>query len=246
MAYEVSGGAGMPMILGTGNGDSGFGGMGGLGGILIGALLGGGGLFGGNRGVAGMEGAQVAGIAGVQNQLNGMQNQMTTGLLNSEISGLESALNAANIANLQGISNNALTYQAGNAALQTALAGANYTTLASINALGRDVVTGANQNALEILNSFNNINTTMLQGFNTLNNANQNAFNQVQMGLNALSAQSAACCCEIKSAIFHDGNETRALINASNMATLQAQLSDAKNTINSQNIINSLRPVVVV
>lgn len=235
MAYEA--GMGVPVIT-TGGGD-GLG-MGGIGGILIGSLLaGGGGLFG-NRGAVG--GAYLAATQGIQNQLNGMQSQMSAAGTNSEINELQNSLNAANIANLQGIGNNALLYQTGNAALQTAIAGANFTTLNSINGLGRDVISGANQNALQQLNSFNNLTTTTLQGFNEVGRDQANAFNQVQMSLNALAAQNASCCCELKSAIHTDGEMTRALINANSMASLTAQLSDAKSTINSLSIINALKP----
>lgn len=240
MAYESTG---VPVIMGNGDGM----GMGSLGGILIGALLGGnGGLFG-NRGYgAGVAGADVAMSAGIQNQINGLSAQLTTGALNSEISGLESALNAANIANLQGIGNNALLYQGGNAQVLAAQAANNYTTLSSINALGRDVTAAINQSALQELNSFNNLSTTILQGFNEIGRDTAAGFNQVIMGQNAMSAQMASCCCSIEKAIHADGEATRALINANTMASLQAQLSDAKSVINSQNIINALKPTVIV
>jgi len=226
MAYEMSG---TPVVMGTG---SEFGG-GNLGSLLIGALLFGGGFGGfGGRGVAG---ADLAATAGLQNQINSLADQISTQGLNSEIDQLQSQFSAANIANLQGIASNAQLYQSGNATIASAIERGNFTTLQSLNA----------QN-LQTLNSFNNLTTTTLQGFNELGRDNANAFNQVQMGLNALSAQQAACCCDIKTAIHADGEATRALINATNMATLQAQLSDAKSKINTLEIINTLKPVVTV
>lgn len=224
---------GYPVVIPSSNGD-GFGGMG-LGGILIGALLGGGlggGILGG-RGYGGgampiAEGAQLGQLNGIQAQVTGIQGQLTANGLNSEISELQSSLNAANIANLQGISSNALTYQSGNAAVLASLAGANYTTLSSINGLGRDVVTTANQNALQQLNSFNQLTTTNLQGFNEIGRDMATSTNQLIMGQNAMSAQMAACCCSIEKAISADGSATRALINDLNVQNLQAQLADAK------------------
>lgn len=234
MGYALEGGT--PIVS-----SGGMGGDGGIGSLLIGALLFGGGLGGLGRGA---QGADLAATQGIQNQLNGLTGQISQMTTGNEINELQNSLNAANIANLQGIGNNALLYQTGNAATQTALASANFTTLNSINGLGRDVIAGANQNALSQLNSFNNLTTTVLQGQNELGRDQANAFNQVQMSLNAMAAANAACCCEIKSAIFHDGNETRALINANSMASLTAQLTDAKSTINSLNIINALKPTV--
>jgi hypothetical protein len=236
MGYAMEGGT--PIV------SSGMGGDGGIGSLLIGALLFGGGLGGfGGRGVAG---ADLAATAGIQNQLNGMQSQMTSATTNNEINQLQSDLNAMNIANLQGISNNALLYQGGNAQVLAAQAANNFTTLSSINGLGRDVTAAQNQGALQQLNSFNNLTTTTLQGFNEISRDSANAFNQVQMSLNAIAAQNAACCCELKSAIAHDGNETRALINSLNTQNLNTQIADLKSQVNTNAIINSLRPVVTV
>lgn len=223
MAYETTG---TPVIMGN----NGFGGEG-LGALLIGALLFGGGFGGFGRGAGG---AELGLTAGIQNQINGLSDQISSSQINGELNGIEAQLNAYNTANLQGIAQNAQLYQSGNANIASSLERGNFTTLQSLNA----------QN-LTTLNSFNQLNTAMLQGFNEIGRDNANSFSQVQMGLNALSAQSAACCCEIKSAIHADGEATRALINATNMATLQAQLADAKSTINSLNIINQLKPVIV-
>lgn len=238
--YEA--GTGMPVIA-TGGTDSGFGG-GNLGSLLIGALLFGGGFggFGGNRGLAG---ADLAATQGLQNQLNALSGQVTAQGIGSELNEIESSIDSANVANLQGIAQNALTYAQGNAAIQAALAGNNFTTLSSINGLGRDVITASNQNALQQLNSFNVLNTSMLQGFNEIGRDSAAGFNQLLMGQNTLGNRMAECCCDIKSAIFTDGAATRALINDLNTHNLEAQLADAKSALNAQSIINALRPTVI-
>ena len=224
--------SGYPVVLGSGTGDSsGFGGMGGIGGLLIGALLFGGRNGFGNMGGAGgvVEGAQVGQLNGIQAQVTGLASQLSTGAISSEINELEGSLNAANIANLQGISQNALTYQAGNANVLAQQQASNYTTLTSLNGLGRDIMAQSNQNALQQLNSFNNLTTTNLQSFNEMSRDNGNGFNAIIASQNAIAAQMAACCCEIKSTITADGSATRSLINDLNVQNLQTQLADAKN-----------------
>lgn len=241
MAYEMSG---TPVVMG----DNGMGG-GNLGALLIGALLFGGGFGGGfgGRGYGnGFAGADLAATAGLQNQMNMVSDQISALGTNGELNAIEAQINNMNTSNLQGIAQNALTYSQGNARLATDIANANFTTLNSINGLGRDVAAQANNNALQQLNSFNVLNTTMLQGFNEVGRDQAQSFNQLIMGQNTLSAQLASCCCDLKSTIHADGEATRALINATNMATLQGQLSDAKNKINTLEIINTLKPVVTV
>jgi hypothetical protein len=202
--------------------------MGGIGGLLIGALLFGGRGFGTN-GASAVEGAQVGQLSGIQAQVTGLQGQIANGTITSEINELEGSVNANNLAVMQGIYNNALTYQAGNSALASAQQASNYTTLTSINGLGRDVMAQSNQNALQQLNSFNNLTTTNLQSFNELSRDNGNGFNAIIASQNAIAAQMAACCCEIKSTITADGSSTRQLINDLNVQNLQTQLADAKN-----------------
>jgi hypothetical protein len=230
MGYALEGGT---PIVSSGMGD------GGIGSLLIGALLFGGGLGGFGRGA---QGADLAATMGLQNQMNGLQAQMTATTTNNEVNQLQSDLNAMNIANLQGIGNNALLYQGGNAQILAAQASNNFTTLQSINGLGRDVTAAQNQGALQQLNSFNQLSTSMLQGFNEIGRDTANAFNQLLMGQNNLGYKMQECCCDIKSTILADGNATRALINDLNLQNVQAQLADAKSTINSLNIINALKP----
>lgn len=50
-----------------------------------------------------------------------------------------------------------------------------------------------------------------------------------------LSAQNAACCCELKQAIVADGSMTRALITENIIQGLRDELSDAKTTLSNAN-----------
>ena len=248
MALTLDGTTPMPSFGGGMGSGVGLGAVGGgIAGLILGGLIGNngnGGLFGGN----GNNNANVAEFGAINNQLQTLQGQIGAQSMHSEINELENSLNSANIANLQGISNNALIYQQGNANLSTALATGNFTTLSSINDLGRDVTAQANQNALQQLNSFNNLSTTTLQGFNNLAMQNQNATNQIIAQGTANAAAVAAgfcdveramaqCCCEMKGAIAAEGSATRALINDLNVQNLRDQLAAANNKVsnNDQN-----------
>lgn len=132
--------------------------------------------------------------------------------------------------------------------LSTAQASQNFTTLTSINDLGRDVQTSQNQAALQQLNSFNNLTTTTLQGFNNLQFQNAQGVNQiiaqgtanaaaVAAGFCSIAKDMAECCCEIKGVVSAEGNATRALINDLNVQNLRDQLAAANNKVsnNEQN-----------
>lgn len=236
-------GMGSSSGLGVGAGALG----GGVAGLLLGGLLannGNGGLFGGNNNNNGAATTAVAtdivlnpAFQSLQHQVSSLSSQLSTGDLQDSIS----AVNAS-----------VLT---GQAALSTALATGNFTTLSSINSLGRDVTAQANQNALSQLNSFNQNTTTMLQGFNSQAMQIQNATNQIIAQGTATAAAMAQCCCEIKGTILADGNATRALINDTNMQALRDQLSAANakvsNNDQSQYLLSTIlthltpRPVVV-
>ena len=122
--------------------------------------------------------------------------------------------------------------------LSTAQATGNFTTLQSINALGRDITAQANQNALQQLNSFNQLSVSNLQSFNELSRDNANSFNQLNASLATINNNMATCCCEIKSAISADGQATRSLINDLNVQSLNTQLNDAKMQISNSNQTN--------
>ena len=258
MALTLDGSAMLPSLgMGGGSVAGGIGAGaigGGLLGLLAGAMLGRGGFGGwGGYGGYGGWGGPAANAAttsvvldpafeSLQNQISGVQDQLNANGIHSEINELEKTVEAANIANLQGISQNALGYQRGNAEILTAQANGNFTTLTSINNLGRDI-TAANTQAL-----INN-----LQNFNTLSAQLATTGNQLIAGQASQSAQMAACCCELKQTIVNDGNATRQLINDLNVQNLRDQLNAAnvKVSNNEQNqyllstILAHLKPVVV-
>lgn len=103
-------------------------------------------------------------------------------------------------------------------------------------------------------------NTTMLQGFNGLNNAVQQAqFNAQQCccetnrNIDAVRYENSRNTCDIINAIREDGNQTRALINANVMQDLRDRLADKDRDVMAANfqlsqlsqnatLINALAP----
>jgi len=242
-------------VLGTGAGMGSGAGLGVGGGVLGGLLAGGlaGALLGGGRGWGGWGGNGSPAASAVATDV--VLNPAFQSLQN-QINSVENTLNAHNIdqgitsvnQNISGTSRDQLNSIAN---LATAQATSAFTTLQSINALGRDIQTEQNQNALQQLNSFNNLTTTTLQGFNGAAMQVQNSTNQIIAQGTANAAAMAECCCEIKSTILADGNATRALINDLNVQNLRDQLSAANNKVsnNEQNqyllstILTHLHPV---
>lgn len=239
----------------TGSSNDGLLGGGGIGALLIGALLFGGGLggFGGRGGLGGPAAAAVAtditlnpAFQSIQNQIQTLSGTVNQNAISGQIGETNESINsgfrdlAGSLASI-GRDYNQLFGQ-----VNSNIATGNFTTLSSINGLGRDVTAQANQNALQQLNSFNVLTTTTLQGVNSLAMQNITATNQIISQGTALASQLAACCCDIQQKISSDGDETRALINSINLQSLQAQLNDAKNQISNFNqtqvILNSLSP----
>lgn len=223
---------GSDMGLGSGNG---------IGSLLIGALLGGG-LFG-NRGGAWGNGygaapaaSAVASEVVLTPTLNAIQSQISN--LSNEID--SNAILAGITSINQNVSGTSRDIGRDIANLSTAQAQGNFTTLTSINGLGRDVTAAQNQAALQQLNSFNQLTTTTLQGFNNQQFQTAQATNQIIAQGTTLASAMQECCCEIKQVVKDDGNATRALINDLNVQNLTAQLNDAKNQISNSSQTNAL------
>jgi len=208
---------------------SGLGGLGGgIGGLLIGALLGSrGGLFGNNwgSGVGGPAAAAVAADVVLNPAFQSLQNQISN--LSNEVDSNQILAGITSVN--QNISGTSRDIGRDIAGLATSQAQGNFTTLTSINGLGRDITAAQTQ---ALINS--------LQNFNTLQGNLTTSTNQIIAQGTALAAQSAQCCCEVKQAIANDGNETRALINALNVQNLTAQLNDAKSQISNSAQTNAL------
>jgi len=237
--------------------DGGLLGGGGIGALLIGALLFGGGLGGLGMGRNGYGTPAASAVAtdvvlnpafqSLGQQMNTLSSQIASNASNGYLAQNAIATNAA-------IDSNSRQILAEIANTQTAQAAGNFTTLSSINGLSRDIIAAQNQNALQQLNSFNNLTTTTLQGFNGLAMQNQNATNQIIVQGTANAATVAACCCEIKGLIQSDGNLTRALITDLNVQNLRDQLAAANGKVsnNEQNqyllttILSHLSPTRVV
>ena len=221
MALTIDGSTVLP-TLGTGGMGTGAGALGGGAvGLLAGLLLGNGGLggWGGNRGPA----ADAAATSVVLNPaFQSLQQQISS--LNNEVD--NNAILAGITSVNQNISGTSRDIGRDVANLSTAAAAANFTTLSSINGLGRDI-TAAQTQAL-----INN-----LQNFNAIQGNLTNSTNQIiaQGTANAMAMQN--CCCEIKGLIQSDGNATRSLINDLNVQNLRDQLAAANGKVsnNEQN-----------
>lgn len=202
--------------MGTGGGLAG-----GAVGLILGALLSNGG-FGGLGGANGLNTAinanQSGEIAGLQAGIASLQASGNTNAVIEKVDGTQDLVSA----------------------LSTAQANANFTTLQSINSLGRDITDKQTQGIIQALNTANVSNGIMQQGFNEVGRDTANATNQLIMGQNAMAAQLASCCCSIEKNILADGAATRALITQNRMDDLQAQLNDAKNSISNSNQTNAL------
>ena len=254
---------------GIGSGSGIAAGVGGAIGALAGGLLGGNrGGWGGNNwngGGYGNNGSPAADAAAasvviapafqsIQHQIDQLSGQVGSNTILDSVRHIDDQVASYNT-NTQNLIGNVATAQATSA----------FTTLQSINDLGRDVTAQANQNSLQQLNSFNQLTTATLQGFNNNAMQMQNSTNQiitqgtanaaaVAAGFCEISKELAACCCEVKQRIVDDGSLTRALINDLNVQSLRDQLVTANGKIsnNEQNQIlldafrNCNRPVCSV
>lgn len=262
MALTIDGSTSFPMMgggYGTGSGvAAGGGGLlgGGLGALIGGAL--GAGLMGGRGGWGGNNwggnGSPAAAAVATDVVLNpafqSLQNQVEQ--LGSQISANEITTQIGQLGEQVANYNTNVLSAVGNVA--TAQAAANFTTLSSINALGRDITTIQNQAALQQLNSFNNLQFQNAQATNQI--ISQNATNAATNAANfcGISREMAECCCEIKGLIASDGASTRALINDLNVQNLRDALTAANNKVsnNEQNqyllhtILEHLHPAVTV
>lgn len=263
-------GTAMPSMGGYGTGAGAGLGVGGgvLGGLLAGGLAGA--LLGGRGGLGGWGGngygngsptaSAVAtdvvlnpAFQSIQHQIDSLSGQVGTNTVLEAVRHIDDQVAGYNT-NTQNLIGNVATAQATSA----------FTTLQSINDLGRDVTAQSNQNALQQLNSFNNLTTTTLQGFNNSAMQVQNSTNQiiaqgtanaaaVAAGFCNISKEMAECCCDIKQLIKDDGNLTRALINDNTIQALRDKNTELQVAVsnNAQNqyllntILTHIHPSVV-
>lgn len=69
---------------------------------------------------------------------------------------------------------------------------------------------------------------------------NANLQKDILLGNQSLSSQMAQCCCDLKTAIHAEGEETRALITNNTIQDLRDRLSLANNAITSQTLANDI------
>jgi len=221
MALTLDGTTTLPAMGGIGGGSGLAAGAGVIGGLLLGSLINGnGGLWGNRNGGAGADAAATSVV--LNPAFQSLQQQISS--LNNEVD--NNAILAGITSVNQNISGTSRDIGRDVANLSTAAAAANFTTLTSINGLGRDI-TAAQTQAL-----INN-----LQNFNAIQGNLTNSTNQIiaQGTANAMAMQN--CCCEIKGLIQSDGNATRSLINDLNVQNLRDQLAAANGKVsnNEQN-----------
>jgi len=231
---------------------------GGVGGALAGGLLGNrnGGGWGGNgwNGAAAPATTAVAtdivlnpAFQSVQNQVSNLASQVAAGDLNNILQSEFRRLN-------QAIDYNANQFQSSLGDIATAQAAANFTTLSSINGLGRDVQTQVNATNVNMLQNFNQLGLQNVNGFNNQAIQSQNLATQIINQGVASAAAMAECCCAIKGLILSDGNMTRALINTNTIQDLRDRNTDLAGQVsnNTQNqyllntILSHLSPAAVV
>lgn len=257
----------------------GFGGMGtgfGLDALLILLLLGGnGGMWGGRGNWGGPAANAVASDVVLQPAFQSLQNQITN--LSGQFNNTQLQESVGNVATQIGMSTQAITQNqdnntrdttAGLTAISNTLENTRFTTLTSINDLGRDVLNAGYQANLQNLNSFNilgtafgtglnNLNTNILQGFNQNYLATLTGFNGVKDGLCEISKEIAACCCASQKAIQES---TQAILNqmsndkyaellekynavqASNSNLIQTNILKDNNALQTQTILQHLIP----
>lgn len=99
-------------------------------------------------------------------------------------------------------------------------------------------------------------NTTMLQGFNSIQRDLCAGFSSVTAGLNQLGYQQQQCCCELKGAIHAEGEATRALITENIIQGLRDRIVAKDQELQTANfqlsqqaqsaaLINALRPTPI-
>lgn len=119
----------------------------------------------------------------------------------------------------------------------------------------QDVQNSINCLSQNMNNGFANVNSALCQGFAGVNmNVNQST-NSINENINALAAQMASCCCEIKTAVHSEGEQTRALIQANTIQDLRDRLADkdrellstglvTAQTIHTNNLENYMRTLI--
>lgn len=114
----------------------------------------------------------------------------------------------------------------------------------SVNALG-----------LNMCNGFSGVNQNILKSVNDVQMGMCNGVNSINSNLQGLASQMASCCCEIKTAVHSEGEQTRALIQENTIQSLRDEIN-AKDrellstglvtaqTIQTQNLENFIRGIV--
>lgn len=79
---------------------------------------------------------------------------------------------------------------------------------------------------MQMCNGFSSVNTNILGGVNTLQNNLCAGFNSVNSNIAQLGFNMQQCCCDLKTTIHDEGEQTRALIQANLIQDLRDKLAD--------------------
>jgi hypothetical protein len=91
-----------------------------------------------------------------------------------------------------------------------------------------------------LCDGFYAVNTTMLNGFNGIQRDLCQGFSGVTAGINQLGYQMQSCCCDLKTAIHAEGEETRALIQANLVQNLRDTIADKDRELLATGLVAAL------
>jgi len=76
-----------------------------------------------------------------------------------------------------------------------------------------------------VCNGFSGVNQNILQGVSNVQMGICNGVNSINSNLQNMSSQMASCCCELKTAVHSEGEQTRALIQENTIQSLRDEIN---------------------
>lgn len=90
----------------------------------------------------------------------------------------------------------------------------------------QDIQNSLNTLSSSVYNGFAGVNHNILGGVNQIQLGMNNGFNSVNSNFQNLASQMASCCCDLKTTIHGEGEQTRALIQQNVIQDLRDKLAD--------------------
>ena len=91
----------------------------------------------------------------------------------------------------------------------------------------------------EITNGFANVNQNLCAGFGGVNQNLNNGFNSINANIQGLSAQMAQCCCDIKTTLHNEGEQTRAMITQNTIQELRDKVAAKDRELLTSTLVTS-------